>query len=178
MRKTFIDSAEAPIIAFDFDGTINIDGEDTYPVCGSVRKYAKEVINLLHDVGCRIVIWTSRDVAYNQEEKKLYDHISDMIEFLDGNRIEYDAINKSVQFAPYHYNGRKVYAHLYVDDRAFGWKDSNDIMIGVLRHILSEVIGIGNSHLVEYAVHSVLDGTELKEVCIHDIRRYVKHWKD
>ena len=120
-KKNYVDSAKYPIIAFDFDDTININGADKFPECGEVRKFAREVINFLHDVGCKIVIWTSRDVAYNQEEKKMYDHLTPMLKFLDNNDIKYDAINKSVQFAPYHYNGRKVYAHLYVDDRAFGW---------------------------------------------------------
>lgn len=141
-KKKYVDSAVAPIIAFDFDDTININGGDRFPECGEVRPFAKEVINFLHYIGCKIVIWTSRDVAYNQEEKKMYDHLTPMLEFLDANSIEYDAINKSVQFAPYHYNGRKVYAHLYVDDRSFGWYESDTIMIDVLMHILINIIGI------------------------------------
>lgn len=141
-RIDYIDSSVAPIIAFDFDGTINVNGENKYPECGEVRRFAKEVINFLHDIGCKIVIWTSRDVAYNQDEKKMYDHLTPMLSFLDWNGIKYDAINKSVQFAPYHYNGRKVYAHLYVDDRAFGWQDNDYIMAEVLVHVLTKVIGI------------------------------------
>ena len=117
----FNDSAPMPIIAIDFDDTINVLGSHTYPECGEVRLWAKEVIDFMHTLGIKIVIWTSRDVAYNQDEKKMYDHMSPMIEWLDANEIHYDAINKSIQFAPYHYNGRKVYAHMYVDDRAFGW---------------------------------------------------------
>jgi hypothetical protein len=148
MAKKYVDSAIAPIIAFDFDDTINVNGRGKFPACGEVRKFAKETINFLHSIGCKIVIWTSRDVAYNQEEKKMYDHLTPMLDFLDREGIEYDAINKSVQFAPYHYNGRKVYAHLYVDDRAFGWHESESIMIDVLMHILTEIIGIE----MEYAI--------------------------
>ena len=122
----FNDSATMPIIAIDFDDTINIQGVDTYPICGKPRPWAKEVINFMHKLGIKIVIWTSRDVAYNQDEKKMYDHVSPMIEFLDSNGIHYDAINKSIQFAPYAYNGRKVYAHMYVDDRGYGWNGADD----------------------------------------------------
>lgn len=152
-RKDYVDQSIAPIIAFDFDETINVNSNGRYPECGEVRKYSKEVINFLHDIGCKIVIWTSRDVAYNQEEKKMYDHLTPMLNFLDENGIEYDAINKSVQFAPYHYNGRKVYAHLYVDDRAFGWEERESIMLDVLVCVLTNVIGIK----IEYATHIAND---------------------
>lgn len=91
-----------------------------------VKDMGKEVMDFMHKLGIKTVIWTSRDVAYNQEEKKMYDHMSPMIEWLDENNVHYDAINKSIQFAPYHYNGRKVYAHMYVDDRAFGWRGADD----------------------------------------------------
>lgn len=139
----FKDSAELPIIAIDFDDTINVNGSDTYPTCGTVRLYAKEVINFMHKLGIKIVIWTSRDVAYNQDEKKMYDHMSPMIDWLNENDIHYDAVNKSIQFAPYAYNGRKVYAHMYVDDRSFGWTgadNGNDcIFILVLEEFLRKV---------------------------------------
>lgn len=114
----FNDNAEMPIIAIDFDDTICMT-RDTYPECGNARLYAKDVINFMHKLGIKIIIWTSRDVAFNQDEKKLYDHVSPMIKWLDENNIHYDAINKSVQFAPYPYNGRKIYAHMYVDDRNY-----------------------------------------------------------
>lgn len=114
----FRDSAEFPIIAIDFDNTICMT-DDTYPECGEARTHAKQVINFMHKLGIKIVIWTSRDVAFNQDEKKLYDHVSPMIKWLDENEIHYDAVNKSVQFAPYPYNGRKIYAHMYVDDRNY-----------------------------------------------------------
>lgn len=142
------DNALVPIIAIDFDDTINVGGSDTYPVCGHVRPWAKEVINFMHDLGIKVVIWTSRDVAYNQDEKKMYDHMSPMIDWLDENEIHYDAINKSIQFAPYAYNGRKIYAHMYVDDRSFGWdgaEDGNDeIMLKVLGSFLHKICGFSD----------------------------------
>ena len=175
-KRIYKDSAVAPIIAFDFDDTININGGDKYPECGEVRPYAKEVINFLHFVGCKIVIWTSRDVAYNQDEKKMYDHLTPMLKFLDENGIEYDAINKSVQFAPYHYNGRKVYAHLYVDDRAFGWKESPDIMISVLHHILVDIIGIRDKMAIDIA-HNVKHGIDDYELMVYT-QKAISIWRN
>ena len=161
MARKYIDNSLAPIIAFDFDDTINIKGGSIFPECGEVRKYAKEVINFLHDVGCKIVIWTSRDVAYNQDEKKMYDHITPMTNFLDQNEIEYDAINKSIQFAPFAYNGRKVYAHLYIDDRAFGWYEHDNIMIDVLKHVLTDIIGV-NEYVAIEVCDDIFHGREVK----------------
>lgn len=141
----FNDKAPMPIIAIDFDDTINVMGSSKYPQCGEPRLWAKEVINFMHKLGIKIVIWTSRDVAYNQDEKKMYDHMTPMIEWLDKHEIHYDAINKSIQFAPYHYNGRKVYAHMYVDDRAFGWHGADtgmdEIFLSVLESFLRRVCG-------------------------------------
>lgn len=140
-KQIYADNAVAPIIAIDFDGTINIDEEGKYPECGDARPWARTVINFMHKLGIKIVIWTSRDVAYNQDEKKMYDHLTPMLNFLESRGIEYDAINKSIQFAPYHYNGRKVYAHMYVDDRGFGWVDDEEVFLDVLRIFLVRICG-------------------------------------
>lgn len=173
----FRDSAPMPIIAIDFDGTINCNGEDTYPICGEPRMHAKQVIDFMHKLGIKIVIWTSRDVAYNQDEKKMYDHMSPMIEWLDANEIHYDAINKSIQFAPYAYNGRKVYAHMYVDDRSFGWygaDDGNDhIMLDVLENFLNIVCGFSRP-LARMARCKAKYGESPTQYMIDG----VKSWKD
>lgn len=175
--KRFHDSAQFPIIAVDFDDTININGADTYPVCGDVRPYCKSVFKFMNELGIKIVIWTSRDMAYNQEEKKTYDHLTPMLEWLADNEICYDAINKSIQFAPYAYNGRKVYAHMYVDDRSFGWygaDDGNDkIMLDVLKEFLYTVCGFSKS-LASMARCKAKLGESPTQYMIDG----VKSWKD
>lgn len=175
--KRFHDSAQFPIIAVDFDDTININGADTYPICGNVRPYCKAVFKFMHELGIKIVIWTSRDMAYNQDEKKTYDHLSPMLEWLADNDVYYDAINKSIQFAPYAYNGRKVYAHMYVDDRSFGWYgayDGNDsIMLDVLEEFLCIVCGFSRP-LAKIAVKLARFGNPPTQYMIDGI----KSWKD
>lgn len=179
--KKFNDNTVAPIIAWDFDGVLNINGEDTYPICGQVRKYARPVLQLLHDIGVKNVIWTSRDVAYNQEEKQMCDHITPMIKFLDYNDIRYHAINKSVQFAPYLYNSRKIYAHMYVDDRGFGWHEhtDQDIMLCVLESILCNVLGLGidDSHIISNTIHRIYNYQPIDEDVMEGLRYAVKHFK-
>lgn len=171
----FNDKAEMPIIAIDFDDTINIQGNNTYPQCGEVRPWAKEVIDFMHKLGVKIVIWTSRDVAYNQDEKKMYDHVSPMIDWLDKNEIHYDAINKSIQFAPYAYNGRKVYAHMYVDDRAFGWHGEedghDDIFLSVLGEFLRKVCGFPQYNTI-LTVGACRTGKDPEKWMIEGVKRW------
>lgn len=173
MQKKFRDNAEAPIAAFDFDGLINVNGEDTYPICGNVRSWAKPVLAFMHKVGIKIIIWTSRDVAYNQDERQMYDDLTPMLDFLNKNGIHYDAINKSVQYAPYHYNGRKIYAHMYIDDRGFGWHESPTIMLEVLYQFLVEVCSFPPNKASE-CVDCVHHLEEVQDWMIEG----VKHWKD
>ena len=142
--KKFKDNSKAPIIAFDFDGTITTDA-NTFPECGNLRPYAKEVINFLMDIGVNVVIYTSRDTAIVQESLIVVDHITPMVRFLNINGIRFSSINKSIQFASFHYNSRKIYAHMYIDDRAFGWNlfgNSKYTLIYALATILEDILGI------------------------------------
>jgi len=140
MARKYKDQSIAPIVAFDFDGTISQG--DHYPDCGPIRPYAKEVINFLTDSGVKVVINTSRDVAIDQDVLKVHDDVTPMIEYLDSNGIRYSAVNKSFQFAPFLYNSRKVYAHMYIDDRGYGWIESYGAMIYVLHNILTELLDV------------------------------------
>lgn len=171
----FNDKAPMPIIAIDFDDTINIMGSHTYPECGEVRLWAKEVMDFMHKLGIKIVIWTSRDVAYNQDEKKMYDHMSPMIDWLDANEIHYDAINKSIQFAPYAYNGRKVYAHMYVDDRAYGWHGADngkdEMFLLVLESFLHRVCGF-SKHSANITTICCRQGSEPEEWMVEGVKRW------
>lgn len=128
------DNAIFPIIAIDFDDTISVLGQDTYPVGGKPRLWAKEVINFMHKLGIKIIIWTSRD------RYRSVDHLKPMVDWLNQYEIPFDAINTSIQFAPYAYDGRKIYAHMYVDDRSYGWNGSDNGNDGVFLEILERFL--------------------------------------
>jgi hypothetical protein len=101
------------IIAIDFDGTIV---EQEYPKIGKLKKDAKTVINKLYKNGHKIIIWTCRS---NGNETK--DDLDQMLRFLDKQGILYHAANKNVPEAPFDCYP-KIYADLYIDDRALGWR--------------------------------------------------------
>lgn len=140
--KRFKDNSVAPIVAVDFDDTISIGGH--FPQPGTIRKFAKEVINFMVNSGIKVVIYTSRDTAINQDTMEVHDDITPAIKFLNDNGVKFSSINKSVQFAPFSYNSRKIYAHMYVDDRGFGWIESACSMIYVLHDVLTKVVGVDN----------------------------------
>ena len=95
------------IIAIDFDGTIV---EDRYPHIGNLRKDAAETIQQLYDDGHYIIIWTCRTGLKAEEART----------FLFGNEIPYHQLNKSnpENVAKYGIDTRKVYADVYIDDKA------------------------------------------------------------
>ncbi len=97
------------IIAIDFDGTLHTG---KYPNIGTPQPYSVQVMNELHADGHYLIIWTCRE---NQQQ-------TDMINWLLEHKIPFHRIN---DHAPemaklYKNNSRKVYAHLYIDDKQVG----------------------------------------------------------
>jgi hypothetical protein len=97
------------IIAVDFDGTLHTG---RWPETGSPAPYAREVMRRLKEEGHYLIIWTSR----------AGDELIAAINWLLENHIPFDRVNDNPpgQTALYGNNSRKVYAHLYVDDKQVG----------------------------------------------------------
>jgi hypothetical protein len=137
--KPFKDNAPKPIIAFDFDGTVTM--ENVYPDFAPLRPFIREVTNVLHELGAVVIIWTCRDIV---GKNPLYDDISPMRTFLRDNGVYFDAINTSYQYAPFFYDSRKIFAHMYVDDKAFGWSryDPDIVLLVVLGEFLINIMDV------------------------------------
>lgn len=170
--RHFIDNSIAPIIAIDFDGTISIGDGYPDPHNGDIRPYAKEVINFLYDVGVKIVIWTNRkNIPHTDVKDKLL-----MKQWLDDMGIKYHTVNDSTHFAPYKYYGRKLYAHMFVDDRGYGF-DINDKheMLNVLNSFLVDVIGCDEdvAYKIDFEMYS---GRAVPEYCIEHIKTKIANW--
>ncbi len=119
------------VIAVDFDGTIC---ENKYPMIGKLKNGVREVINKLVDNdNCEIIIWTCREGEY----------LKDAIFFLTENSIPYHYLNDNCNWAKEEFsnnaNCRKVYADLYVDDKAI-FADINWFKI------YDEIIKVKNSN--------------------------------
>lgn len=104
------------IIAVDFDGTLH---SGNWPGIGEPVKDAVEVMRKLKEDGHYLIIWTCREGERQTEA----------VNWLLENNIPFDRINDhhTETRKTYGYAARKVYAHLYVDDKQVGglpdWKD-------------------------------------------------------
>ncbi|NCB82973.1 MAG: hypothetical protein EOM44_00515 [Bacteroidia bacterium] len=104
------------IIAVDFDGTLHLG---QFPAIGIEAPDAAAVMNKLKDEGHYLIINTARDGA----------ELLAAINWLLEHGIPFDRVNDNHpgNVAKYGSNSRKVYAHLYVDDRQVGglppWAD-------------------------------------------------------
>jgi hypothetical protein len=97
------------IIAVDFDGTLHTG---TYPAIGTPAPYAVEVMQKLKAEGHYLIIWTCRE---NEPQTQA-------VNWLLEKGIPFDRLNehKPGSYEIYGYKARKVYAHLYIDDKQVG----------------------------------------------------------
>lgn len=97
------------IISIDFDGTI-VRG--TYPAIDGLMPYAKEIIRHLKADGHYLIINTCRNGAI----------AIDAVNYLLEQKIPFDRFNDNepTNIAKYNSNSRKIYAHVYIDDKQVG----------------------------------------------------------
>jgi len=97
------------IVAIDFDGTI-IHG--AFPNIDGLIKGAKEYINYLYDEGHYIIINTCRSG----------EQLLNAINYLLQQGVKFHRVNDNEpeNSAKYKSNSRKIYAHVYVDDKQVG----------------------------------------------------------
>jgi len=97
------------ILAFDFDNTISRfdgwTGEYTEP--GPPNPGWVNTVNRCHQLGIGIVIWTCRD------------NVELIADWCKKHGIHYDTINENHPAVTWP-TSRKIFADMYVDDRAFG----------------------------------------------------------
>ena len=107
------------IIAIDFDGTLHTGH---WPAIGSPAPDAAKVMRKLKEDGHYLIIWTCREGERQTEA----------INWLLEKGIPFDRINDHLPKTTeiYGYSSRKVYAHLYIDDKQVGglptWADIYD----------------------------------------------------
>jgi len=100
------------LVAIDFDGTLVVDA---FPGIGEFMPGAREALEELSQ-NFKITIWTCRSGKY----------LTEMVEFLDQNKVPYEAVNEQIPGYNDFTNSRKIFAHIYIDDRNFpggfpGW---------------------------------------------------------
>ena len=170
--KPFIDNSVAPIIAIDFDGTICTGDSYPDPHNGKLRPFAKEIINFMYDVGIKVVIWTNRkNVKGTDIKDKLL-----MKQWLDEMGIKYHTVNDSTEFAPFKYYGRKLYAHMFVDDRGYGFSCHDyHVMAKVLEAFLTNIVGC-DYYTSMVIVHAICRGDQPSSVEVEHVKDKIRNW--
>lgn len=100
------------IIAVDFDGTLCTD---CYPKIGFPNLGLIELLKRMQGNGCRIILWTCR----------CGERLDEAVSWCEGYGLQFDEINENVQeiLQQYGSNSRKIYADVYIDDKAcFPWE--------------------------------------------------------
>ena len=96
-------------IAIDFDGTI---ADHTFPDVGEAVPDAFKWIKEFKAAGAILILWTIRS-----DGGKHGDTLSRAIAFCEENGVVFDRINENPQRWS---TSNKAYAHVYIDDTAFG----------------------------------------------------------
>jgi hydroxymethylpyrimidine pyrophosphatase-like HAD family hydrolase len=94
------------IIAIDFDGTIV---DHRFPDIGNPVPGANHWIKTWKELGGTLFLWTMRSNEY----------LEAAIKYIEENKLEFDKYNHNEGQLSWT-NSPKLYAHVYVDDAAFG----------------------------------------------------------
>jgi len=114
------------IVATDFDGTIVENG--VWPDLGRALPHAFRVLRRIKAAGIGLILLTNR----SGEE------LAQAIAFCRAAGIEFDAINDDLPAAKAWNRSRKVYADLYVEDRAAGFPGPEKVWLWVEHRMENE----------------------------------------
>lgn len=105
------------IVAVDFDGTLV---EDDYPNVGRPHQDMIDACKALKQAGVKLILWTSRD---NDTPDRALDRAVDYCRSIG---LEFDAVNENLPELKeiFQNDTRKVYADLYIDDKAIPARQS------------------------------------------------------
>lgn len=97
----------APIIAVDFDGTLC---ESAWPDIGAPKTAVIQVLQHAQEAGARLILWTNRVGA----------RLREAVEWSTAHGLTFDAVNENLPETKERFvtDCRKVYADIYLDDKA------------------------------------------------------------
>lgn len=105
------------IVAVDFDGTLV---ESKFPAIGESIQVMFDLCRQLKKMGVKLILWTCRD---NDSPERYLDAA---VDFCADQGLTFDAVNRNIPevISLFHNDTRKVYADLYLDDKAIPpWQD-------------------------------------------------------
>lgn len=125
------------IIAVDFDGTIV---EHEFPDVGAPVHGSFRWMKEWQDAGAKLILWTMRSDGRTGEGKENGPVLTDAVEFCRANGIEFHAVNGNPEQKSWT-QSPKAYAHVYVDDAAFGCPIRPSMKMGNRPVVDWEIVG-------------------------------------
>ena len=108
------------IIAVDFDGTLV---DHVFPEIGEPVAGAFEWLKRFREAGAFLILYTMRADERGVKSVEMFPgerrFLSEAVEFCRAQGIEFDALNRNPQQDEWT-SSPKAYAHVYIDDAAFG----------------------------------------------------------
>lgn len=98
------------IIAIDFDGTLC---DHRFPEIGGEAPHAFEWLKKFQDAGAKLMLWTMRNDRPNEPV------LSQAVQWCRERGIEFWGVNNNPEQHSWS-QSPKQYAHVYIDDAAFG----------------------------------------------------------
>lgn len=122
------------IVAYDFDDTVC-----TYtlgnPEPTLERVANEEICQLLRELRpyAVYILWTNRSMEHKEEDEPDV-ALKLAMQWLDNHDLEYDYVNED---GPVTYGGRKIYANIFLDDRA-GLETAYKLLLAFLKWVKAE----------------------------------------
>lgn len=104
-------------IAVDFDGTIVTD---EFPNIGHPNETVINKLRIMHNSGIKIILHTCRENGELDKEGNIRMYLNEAVNWCEMNNVPIDAVNEN-PWVPF--GERKLYADIYLDDRAYNVSD-------------------------------------------------------
>ena len=114
-------------IAVDFDGTIV---EDKFPAIGQAVPGAFYWLHTLQQAGAKLILWTMRSE----------DYLDAAVRHCREHGVLFDSVNEGIDDRDWT-SSPKAYAHVYIDDEAFGCPLIDSKEMGARPMVNWDVIG-------------------------------------
>ena len=124
------------IIAIDFDGTLC---DHRFPDIGDEAPHAFDWLKKFQAAGAKLILWTMRSDGREGEGKENGPVLTQAVEWCRERGIEFWGINANPE---QHWSkSPKAYAHLYIDDAAYGCPLRDHVRDGSRPIVHWEIIG-------------------------------------
>lgn len=107
------------IAAVDFDGTLC---ENRYPKIGEENYFMTTVVKELQkEEDFKMILWTCREG----------DMLQEAVDWCEERGIKFDAVNENLPevIEKYGIDSRKIFAHIYIDDRGITPKNVENLIV-------------------------------------------------